>query len=256
MAPMPPLRRAARALVLAPGPRVLLVQFTFGSLVFWAPPGGGLEGDEDEATALRRELAEEVGLHDVELGPVVYTHERAYIGRRGGQRDVVVRVDVPAAFRPTPVLSPEALRAENVTDMRWFTLHELRRLHTLPLDLADVVDALGEPVHLDDLVVPPVLVWARGPEATPRAVARARGLRWCRSASEAEVELTAGRSAVLHGVDARDVLALRSRRRAHVVQLHGAGSPHDLPGLALRLDGDTDVRTALAVVDQVLPPLG
>jgi ADP-ribose pyrophosphatase YjhB (NUDIX family) len=71
------LRPAARALVLDPDDRVLLVRFSFPWVDYpvWAPPGGGLEPGETAAEGIRRELAEEVGLVDFELGPVVWIRE-------------------------------------------------------------------------------------------------------------------------------------------------------------------------------------
>jgi 8-oxo-dGTP pyrophosphatase MutT (NUDIX family) len=46
--------------------RVLLCRFAFdkpdGPVVVWAAPGGGLEPGETPLAALRRELAEEIGL--------------------------------------------------------------------------------------------------------------------------------------------------------------------------------------------------
>ena len=63
-------RRAVRAGVLDARERVLLVRFSFpDGTELWATPGGGVEGDEDDAGALRRELAEEVGLGEAVIGP-------------------------------------------------------------------------------------------------------------------------------------------------------------------------------------------
>ena len=66
------IREAARALVLDPDDRVLLVRFEFPVTgTRWALPGGGLEPGETHVEALRRELVEEVGLHGAAIGPHV-----------------------------------------------------------------------------------------------------------------------------------------------------------------------------------------
>ena len=57
------IREAVRALVIDPQHRVLLVRFEFPrSGTRWALPGGGLEPGESDHDALRRELAEELGI--------------------------------------------------------------------------------------------------------------------------------------------------------------------------------------------------
>lgn len=79
-------RRAARVILLDETDRVLLIRFVItrrgGDVVFWATPGGGLEGGEDTLTAARRELMEELGLELPLTGPVheataVFEHEGA-----------------------------------------------------------------------------------------------------------------------------------------------------------------------------------
>jgi 8-oxo-dGTP diphosphatase len=121
------IREAVRALVVDAADRVLLVRFEFPTATRWALPGGGLEPDESHLDALRRELAEEVGLVDVEIGPQVW--HRLHIvpflnGEFDGQRERIflVRCD---AFDPVPQLSWEQMNAEFVHELRWWTLDEI-----------------------------------------------------------------------------------------------------------------------------------
>src|SRR5688500_11681518 len=122
----PPLRRAARALVLDDADRVLLVRLEFPTWAGWVLPGGGIEDGEDELVAIRRELAEETGLVDAELvGPI---WERTVLFSDpvvwDGQTDRIYFVR-SAAFEPAPELAWDRLRAEGMTDMRWWSLDEL-----------------------------------------------------------------------------------------------------------------------------------
>ncbi len=123
------IREAARAVVLDPDDRILLVRFEFPAATLWALPGGGVERGESHEDALRRELAEEAGLVDAAIGPGIW--ERLHIvpfigGRWDGQRErhFLVRA---AAFEPSPQLSWEQLNGEFMFAIRWWTLDELER---------------------------------------------------------------------------------------------------------------------------------
>ncbi len=98
------IRPAARAVVLDPDDRILLVRFEFPARALWATPGGGIEAGETPEDAIRRELHEEAGLDAFEIGPVVWTrlHIIPFIGGRwDGQREQYHLVRTPA-FTPTP----------------------------------------------------------------------------------------------------------------------------------------------------------
>lgn len=121
------LRDAARAVILDPAGRILLVRFEFPDRSVWACPGGGVEPDETHEAALQRELREEVGLEVNNLGPCVWTRTHVIPfadGRWDGQieRFHVVETD---AFEPRPALGAEGLRGEGVVEVRWWTAEEL-----------------------------------------------------------------------------------------------------------------------------------
>ncbi len=121
----PVAREAVRGVVLDTGGRVLLVRFehpvTHES--WWATAGGGVDPGETDEEALRRELREEAGLVEFEVGPLVHTREHTFPW--GGQiirqreRFHLIRVDRHDAA-PTIDLEPEG-----VTEVRWWSLAEL-----------------------------------------------------------------------------------------------------------------------------------
>ena len=121
------IREAVRALIVDPDRRVLLVRFEFPDRHVWATPGGGMEPGESVEAALRRELGEELGLAEFEIGPLVW--ERTHIipfldGQFDGQHDRCYLVET-APFEPTPTLTWEQLNAEFVFEIRWWTPGEV-----------------------------------------------------------------------------------------------------------------------------------
>ncbi|MDX2382076.1 MAG: NUDIX domain-containing protein [Acidimicrobiia bacterium] len=121
------IRDSARALLLTPRAEVLMVRFEFPGRTVWALPGGGLEPGESHEQALHRELAEEVGLTGVEVGPHIWNREHIIPfldGQWDGQRDRIYLVHTER-FDPSPQLSWEQLRAERLHELRWWTAEEV-----------------------------------------------------------------------------------------------------------------------------------
>lgn len=121
------LRHAARVIVVDDHERVLLVRFDFpDEAPVWATVGGGIEEGETHEQAALRELAEETGLEDVELGPPVWTRTHVFeLGIRwDGQTELYFLLRTPP-FEPRPRHTWEQLNAEYVTAVRWWTLDEL-----------------------------------------------------------------------------------------------------------------------------------
>ena len=122
------IRPAVRAILLTPEADVLLVRFEFPTRTVWALPGGGVEPHEDHEAALHRELAEEVGLHGVELGPHIWDREHIIPfvdGRWDGQLDRFYLTPVAGRFEPRPTIGWDELRAERLHEIRWWSLAEI-----------------------------------------------------------------------------------------------------------------------------------
>ncbi|WP_461065688.1 NUDIX hydrolase [Streptomyces pseudoechinosporeus] len=144
------LRKVARVVLLDPRDRILLL---YGhepgdpSDNWWFTPGGGVEGEETREEAALRELAEETGITEVELGPVLWrrTCSFPFAGRRWDQDEWYYL----ARTANTPRVVPEALgltelERRSVAGARWWTCQELLQAHetVYPTRLAELLRRL------------------------------------------------------------------------------------------------------------------
>jgi ADP-ribose pyrophosphatase YjhB (NUDIX family) len=94
----PEIELIVRAIV-ADGSRLLLAQPTGEAWYFL--PGGHVEPGEPAASALRRELEEELGIQEVRIGGVLAITETRYTDKRGDHHEVNLLDDVE--IRPASI---------------------------------------------------------------------------------------------------------------------------------------------------------
>ncbi|MER6915384.1 NUDIX hydrolase [Streptomyces sp. NPDC000594] len=145
--PLTPLRPVARVVLLDPRDRILLMHgFEPGAPDddWWFTPGGGVEGAETRQEAALRELAEETGITEVELGPVIWQRicSFPFDGRRWYQDEwyFLARTERTA-------VAPRALtelERRSVSGLRWWTSAELSaaRETVYPTKLAGLLRTL------------------------------------------------------------------------------------------------------------------
>ena len=139
-------RSAVRAVVIDPGHRILLVRFedTSQGTSWWATPGGALAVAESDQEGLRRELSEETGLREFDLGPCIWTRSHTFRVKGSSvsqhERFYLIRV---SSFSPRPE-GLEPIEKEFFREVRWWTPEELRDTHedVAPRDLPRLVAQL------------------------------------------------------------------------------------------------------------------
>ncbi|MCM2411411.1 NUDIX hydrolase [Streptomyces sp. RKAG290] len=121
-------RKVARLVLLDPDDRILLMhgfEPEDPASTWWFTPGGGLEGGETREQAALRELAEETGITDVELGPLLWTRRCSFPfdGRRWDQDEWYFLARTTQTVTDTS--GQTVLERRSVAGLRWWTSAEL-----------------------------------------------------------------------------------------------------------------------------------
>jgi 8-oxo-dGTP pyrophosphatase MutT (NUDIX family) len=121
-------RECVRALFLTPQGSVLLIRLDAKRGPIWITPGGGIDAGESHGQALRRELEEEVGRSEFELGPNIWVRDAEYEweGRMAREREhfYLIRTD---SFVPDLSGNPEPNERRLITEHRWWLVDDLLR---------------------------------------------------------------------------------------------------------------------------------
>jgi 8-oxo-dGTP pyrophosphatase MutT (NUDIX family) len=141
-------RVAARVVLLDDLDRVLLFRgidpgdLDAGS--WWFTPGGGVDPGESLEQAARRELVEETGIHDLNLGPRVWTRlaQFTFEGVEFEQREWFFSARTTQRTVDTSGFIDYEQRS--MTEHRWWSVDELRRSDEVvwPRDLASLLATL------------------------------------------------------------------------------------------------------------------
>ncbi|MEU3964230.1 NUDIX hydrolase [Streptomyces buecherae] len=143
----PELRKVARVILLGPDDRILLMhgyEPHDPSSTWWFTPGGGVEAGETREQAALRELAEETGITDVRLGPVLWQRVCSFPfdGRRWDQDEwyYLARTEQTR----TRTAGQTDLERRSVAGLRWWTAEELfaTRETVYPTRLAELLRTL------------------------------------------------------------------------------------------------------------------
>lgn len=141
-------REAARIVVLDPEDRILLINAidprdaTKGD--WWEIPGGGMDPGEASASCAARELREEAGILDAEVGPVIWTQHVSYdfAGMHFEQDEYVHLARWAGGEQHPPEL--EFFEALAFRGMAWWTCDDLLAsdVKTLPPRLREFLPAI------------------------------------------------------------------------------------------------------------------
>jgi 8-oxo-dGTP pyrophosphatase MutT (NUDIX family) len=125
-APAP--RPSSRVLLIDPDDRILLLCYRSpqSRKRWWITVGGGLDpGESHEAGALR-ELREETGIGDLELGPCVWTYDHVIVDLEG--RDLAMRERFYVVRAPSDAIDTsgwDRIERQVLIDHRWWRVEDI-----------------------------------------------------------------------------------------------------------------------------------
>ncbi|MFN0090646.1 MAG: NUDIX domain-containing protein [Acidimicrobiales bacterium] len=142
-------RRAARVVVLDKDKRIFLIHaedpYDDRKPAWWEIPGGGMDPFESTEHCVRRELWEEAGIGDAEIGPVIWVQHVSYtFAGMYFDQDEFIHVawcDGGGIHRPQGLELFEAMAFKGA---RWWSLEELLATDfpTLPTRLREFLPAI------------------------------------------------------------------------------------------------------------------
>lgn len=157
-------RQAARVIVFEPAGRFLVLRasdpFAAHQGQWWEIPGGGIDPGETSEDAARRELREEAGITEAEIGPCVFTqHARfTFAGMRFDQHE---RIHLAWCARRTAAWDPhglESLEALAFEGQDWWSVDDLAATseRVLPARLRQALpDLLDGPLPASPIDITP-----------------------------------------------------------------------------------------------------
>ena len=142
-------RPAARVVLLDEAKRVFLMHGSDPMRpekgTWWEIPGGGIEPGETSQEAASRELYEECGFRDVEVGPCIWTQyvefDFAMYHFKSDERIHIAHTSESSEWDPQGL---EALEAAAFDDAQWWSIDDLEaaQVQTLPKRLLEFLPSI------------------------------------------------------------------------------------------------------------------